>query len=609
MSRLTSIVLAGLVAFSMAYPYINNYDIFIDYDIDRANQVWDDYDSHLYVKRTTPVSNTIEWGENLVEKNEIYLSSHWDVFVYEGELNWDEDPFDDRSWVFYYHSLRMVSHLMNAYELTSNITFLEKAQWFLESWMEENPNPMNQVSEFAWGEHSTANRISTIIYFWDYYRNSEIFDEDFAVELLNILRKHGEYTANNDNYFWGHNHGIYQDRALLQLAGMFPIFKDSDEWTSIANARLATHIDEGVTDSGVHKEHSPTYHYIVMNLFIGVNLFNEHYGIENQQITDLVYDMQEYLVHIAKPDGTIPMIGDSIKDKVMSISEDLVINEHLLYEITNGQKGIKIENQSIVYLDAGIAIFKNDWDNHTPLYFALFNAFHSKVHKQSDDLSFVLSYGQTDYIVDAGKYNYDESDPYRAFIRSVFAHNTISVDNQTYNFRNDDYFDNPIIESYSIEENYSVVRASHTIFDGVKITRTAIVLNQGAVFLHDVMESTESHSYSQIFNFGPDVSLDNDELGNLQLNSSIDDTSLSIQQLTTVDGHAIYNGSTDPIRGWQSTALNEVNPITSISYYLDGDYAAFSTTFNMDLEIVNVDISDNVYLFTFAEQPSLSVLV
>ena len=280
-----------------------------------------------------------------------------------------------------------------------------------------------------------------------------------------------------------------------------------------------------------------------------------------------------------------------------------------MYEITNGQKGIKIENQSIVYLDAGIAIFKNDWDNHTPLYFALFNAFHSKVHKQSDDLSFVLSYGQTDYIVDAGKYNYDESDPYRAFIRSVFAHNTISVDNQTYNFRNDDYFDNPIIESYSIEENYSVVRASHTIFDGVKITRTAIVLNQGAVFLHDVMESTESHSYSQIFNFGPDVSLDNDELGNLQLNSSIDDTSLSIQQLTTVDGHAIYNGSTDPIRGWQSTALNEVNPITSISYYLDGDYAAFSTTFNMDLEIVNVDISDNVYLFTFAEQPSLSVLV
>ena len=128
MSRLTSIVLAGLVAFSMAYPYINNYDIFIDYDIDRANRVWDDYDSHLYVKRTTPVSNTIEWGENLVEKNEIYLSSHWDVFVYEGELNWDEDPFDDRSWVFYYHSLRMVSHLMNAYELTSNITFLEKAQ-------------------------------------------------------------------------------------------------------------------------------------------------------------------------------------------------------------------------------------------------------------------------------------------------------------------------------------------------------------------------------------------------------------------------------------------------------------------------------------------------
>ena len=132
-----------------------------------------------------------------------------------------------------------------------------------------------------------------------------------------MLRKHGEFTANSNNYYWGHNHGIYQDRALLQLAGMFPIFKDSQDWTETANYRLSLQIKEGMTDSGVHKEHSPAYHYLVMKLFIDVNLFNIHYGIENKEISNLVDDMQEFLLHIAKQDGTVPMVGDSFDDRVM----------------------------------------------------------------------------------------------------------------------------------------------------------------------------------------------------------------------------------------------------------------------------------------------------
>ena len=93
------------------------------------------------------------------------------------------------------------------------------------------------------------------------------------------------------------------------------------------------------------------------------------------------------------------MVGDSFDDKVLSISQDVVTNEHLLFEITNGQQGVEIGSNSIVYDDAGVAIFKNDWENQTSIYFALFNAFHSTVHKHSDDLSFVLSYGETDILL------------------------------------------------------------------------------------------------------------------------------------------------------------------------------------------------------------------
>ncbi len=611
MSKLSSIILASLVAFSMSYPFINQYDVFIEYDLDDANAVWDAYDSHVYVKRTTPDGNSIQRGIDLIENNSIFIMRFWEPFVYDGEIKWDEDPFDDWTWQFYFHSLRMVSHLINAYELSNNITFLAKAQWFIESWMDANPHPNNQMSERAWDDHSTANRISTMIYFWDHYRDSEIFDETFANELLNMLRKHGEYTASGANYFWGHNHGIYQDRALLQLAGIFPHFKDSADWEQTANKRLATHIEEGVTTSGVHKEHSPAYHYLVMKLFIDINLFNQHYGIENQKITDLVYSMQEYLVHVAKPDGTVPMVGDSFDDKVIGMSKDFVTNEHLLYEVTNGQEGVEIEQHSIVYYDAGVAIFKNDWDNQTELYFALFNAFHSDVHKQSDDLSFVLTYGNTDYFVDTGKYNFVEKDPYRVFIRSVFSHNTISVDNQTYDFRNLLFVDNPQIEKYEINENYSYVRASHTIFSGVEITRTAIVFNGGAMYLHDQINSQTSHSYSQIFNIGPDVNFNQTSDGGLELSSMIDDTSLTLTQLSNFDGFETFYGSEAPIRGWQSTTFNEVSPIHSVHYYANGDSVSFNTVINMDLEITSVEVLDdensNFYTFDFENQQSISI--
>ena len=167
MAKLYSIILVSLVTFSMAYPFIDQYDISIDYDLEEANLIWDAYDSHVYVKRTTPDGNSIARAVDLIENNSIFIMRFWEPFVYDGDIKWDEDPFDDWTWQFYFHSLRMVSHLINAYELSNNVTFLAKAQWFIESWMDANPHPNKQMSERAWDDHSTANRISTMIYFWD----------------------------------------------------------------------------------------------------------------------------------------------------------------------------------------------------------------------------------------------------------------------------------------------------------------------------------------------------------------------------------------------------------------------------------------------------------
>ena len=74
----------------------SEYEQFVEYDIDEANQYWAQYDDHQYEKRTPPSSQSVEIANNLVNDNEIYLLRYWDSFVYdEDELDWYEDPYDD----------------------------------------------------------------------------------------------------------------------------------------------------------------------------------------------------------------------------------------------------------------------------------------------------------------------------------------------------------------------------------------------------------------------------------------------------------------------------------------------------------------------------------
>ena len=619
----SKILLFGVIIVSIISPfYASNYmscdTNYIEYDLEDANQIWNQYEEHYYTKRTPALNNSIGIADKLINNNEIFLLKYWEPFVYdEDEFDWSVNPYDDWTWQFYFHSLRMVSYLLNAYELKGDIVYLEKAKWFIQSWDEHNPCRFQQSSIFAWDDHSTANRITTLIYFWDYYRTSEIFDSEFANKILNMLHKHGEFTANDANYIWRHNHGIYQDNSLLQLAVLFPNFDESNEWLETSISRLSHQIEYGVTPTGVHKEHSTAYHYLVLKLFTGISDFTHHYNISFDKLDLTIYNMQEYLVHVTKPNGFTPLIGDSNTIDVLKIPVSDITNEHLLYLVSDGNNGDKIVENSIVYQDAGVAIFKNNWETNPPIYFAFFNAFHSNVHKQGDDLSFVLTYQDTDYFVDSGKFAadsaYHEENMYRTYVKSVFAHNSIAVDDLSYNIRDKYNVGKSIIESYGITSNYSYVKASHVLYDGVKITRTVIFFDAGAVYFHDEIESNDFHKYTQIFNIGKDVNINEIDENNILLSSEEDNSNLTLKQLNGIPDLEIYSGSYNPMRGWQSTVLTEIFPITSLNFEQEGRNVVFETAINIELNVSNVDVFQHgekmAYEFTFDNGRTESILI
>lgn len=556
-------------------------------------------EQEIYYKHTKPNSNTLKIANDLIDNKSILLLNYWNVYVYSGdEINWSVDPFNDITWDYYFHSLWMINYLLDAYSLTLNDKYLLESKKIILSWNEANPNKESQSSISAWKDHSTANRLTMYVHFWDLYNNSNLSDLSFESQFMTIIISHANFTANEHNYAWYNNHGLFQSQALLQTGVFFPEFAESEYWIDLSKTRISTRISTNVTDSGIYKEHSTAYHYLALKLFMSIKTFCNHYNIEFSELDVKIDKMQQYMGYVAKPDGTAPMIGDSPATQYLNFELNSISNDYLLFRTSNGVDGIDVENPSIIYPDAGVAIFKNDWENEEPIYLNFVNRYHSVAHKHADDLSFVLSYGQTDFFVDGGKYNYVESDPYRMFIRSTLAHNTITVDNQSYAINDSNDFGNPKITNHYIGSDFNLVEATHSLYDGVKIFRTIIFFIDGAFLINDRVVSLDNHYYTQVFNIGKDVDLLESGITGAKLSSKLENKRINIKQLKNVDNYSEFYGSTEPINGWQSSSLNEMNPINSLHFSQSGSTLEFQTAINIETSIIDAQrtvVNNEVY--------------
>ncbi|MGJ7910841.1 alginate lyase family protein [Neobacillus sp. LXY-1] len=534
-------------------------------------------------KRIEPNKNSIKIADQIVN-NQYYVNSIFPVYAISGKITWKEDPFNNATWCFYFHSLDMVGYLMNAYELNPKQEYLEKSKWLIESWMKANPSPANQASPSAWDDHSTANRVTNIVYFWEYYKNSTIYDQAFAHQLMDLLEKHGEFLADDQYYSKGNNHGIFQDRSLIELALLFPDMEKSQFWYDKAMTRLLIHVDNDVSASGVHKEHSPSYHVIILNLFKGINDFIGQFSQTNSALKNKVILMEDYLAYLMKPDGTLPILGDSEPGDLYSLNPNDYTSPKLQYVLSKGAQGVKPDDDA-VFPDGGVGILRNGWNKSIPVYLLFTAAYHSNVHKHADDLSFVLTYGKTDFFVDSGKYNYVETDAYRKYFRSAMAHNAIVVDNTTYALTKTQINKSRILKSKSAGY-YSYIVGGHDLYPGVKVKRTIIYLkSKNSILIRDTMQSATKHTYTEIFNIGKDVQIGNSKNTTFNLKSTIESRQLEFIQLTPKVSFKQYKGSTNPIAGWESLKFNNKDPISQLRFTNSGANTEYKSIMNLSTKV------------------------
>lgn len=505
------------------------------------------------------------------------------------QIDWDITFSESLgTFMLYLQALNPVSYLTQAYYINGDSKYLDIAQSIIEQWIQYKEERKSTDNPYLWYDHGTAIRSNNLIYFLLAYTGGG-YDEEFYNKVISILNEHGEHLANEEEYFENHNHGIFQDQALIYLA-YFLNNKYSGDWISTAEFRIENQKEYAFSQEMVHVENSPAYQMGVTELFYQVAEFLKSQGDDfGSQLYDDVSNSLEFMAWATKPNGVLAEIGDtsSIEGKQKTdYGMDKFGNEHLVYAATLGDKGEKPDDLSAVYPKSGYYFGRNYWGmedtDPTAATWTMFKAgYLSKTHKHADDLSFMLYSKGYDIFVDPGWYNYMSGSKYRDYFVSAKSHNTLIVDGRTYSPTVENSYKTGIF-SYNLGENWDEVTAYNNMYGGVQIDRH-FFYGGDVIVLIDNIKSDSIHEYSQLFQLSEHMTIESS--CDTELVAAVGDSGfkLRIRQMGDIPSLNIINGNGGSSEyGYLSRVMNKVQDINTLKFDICGDNVTLVTVISVE---------------------------
>lgn len=347
-----------------------------------------------------------------------------------------------------------------------------------------------------WYDHAVAERLIHLIYLYvamekigANFRLSRHFVAGEINKLSILLFSESFYCRNQPTRY--HNHGLFQDVAILLAAkvknGASP---NSDDWKAKSIRRIQDFIDKGFTKDKeylVSIENSPGYHLGIQNILD--TLAQSGLLEEKTEIAKSLAGMKNFSEVMTLPDGRLAAIGDTHYLEPKKSALGLTPN--------------KTAPTTANLMDAGYYV----WDLFGKRHFRLIavNSLMSTIHKHEDLLSFSLSESGVDWLVDGGYHSHDYSQIPPSYLRSSWAHNTISIDGQHYDLADCDSPESNVTH----DESKITFTGSHEAYKKYKCVRkiqfdktnSELIIDDEVVNLDS---ESEVNSYS-VFHLGPGV--------------------------------------------------------------------------------------------------------
>lgn len=309
-------------------------------------------------------------------------------------------------------SLQQVDILSKAYQFSGREEFFNMARDIIFVFADFEADAVLPIG-YLRNDHATAARTSAIIKFWEVYRSHSEYDDTDAGSIINLATRTGQFLLKPSHFMFASNHGVMQNIALLRLALAFPELPDSDLFIETAFERLEYQLKYYISQEGVVLEHSAGYQNLGLHLM--AHIFR-YLTLLDRQIPDnweLKYRKGlEYYGLIRRPDGTLPLIGDT--ETEINPIYPIVIDKNSLgsYDKFRIEQSWQPPMEFKLYPASGHAVWwcgLDYWpDEDNLLQTAItWSYFRGQAHKLSDEMSFHIYAQGRDWLTATGYWPYE----------------------------------------------------------------------------------------------------------------------------------------------------------------------------------------------------------
>jgi hypothetical protein len=489
--------------------------------------------------------------------------------------------------------------LGQAYWFTNDEKYAQEFVDQVGDWIARNPWP--------WGVNWTCTMdvsIRVVNWLWGYhfFLQSPRLSERFVVAFYKSLLQHGRHiyrNLENQGDVTG-NHYLSNLVGLIYLGNLCPKFNEASAWREFGLRELENEMFKQVYPDGVNFEASTSYHRLTLEMFLSVTILAQRNGHQfGAGYLTRLEKMVEFVMHLTKPDGTSPLIGDNDNGRLHRLKvwnpperewvdfryllaigavifrrQDFAIAAQDQWEEAIWLLGEEVlavrqstQDQQVPYLqlmsqsfpDAGLYVMRHD-----KCYLAVNVSPNGQNgnggHAHNDSLSIeYFGHGQT-WLIDPGAYVYTADYQERNRFRSTAFHNTVVVDGQeqsTLSVHHNVFQlarpKPPILRRWLTNDKFDLFTGEHSGYTRLRppiIHRRTIFFDKlrGIWLIHDQMVGDDQYSPTTYFHLAPNLNVTiTDHAKNAIIVGNQEHATLTFVALTASNGQPhIESGSYSP---------------------------------------------------------------
>jgi hypothetical protein len=549
---------------------------------------WLDHRATFFSLNAVPLGDPIEWHRD-------YSSGRVGAMKYSGFINTlDPGATGDIRYIWELNRLQHLIVLALAWRWKGSANYWGEIESQILSWDRSNPF----MTGVNWKSPLEAGiRLITWAYValltGELRQSRELYHKALRNQIYQhqyFIRKFYSKHSSANNHLIGEMAGLYIGSVL------WPWFKESQSWRTFSKQKLIEENDRQIEGDGVGKERATEYQLFDLELFVAAAALGQAIGDPfPHEYWNRINKMIAFLSAISNRAGDLPTFGDGDNAQVISLPETRAERFRALVAIGKpsetaeprdlrsllllwGQAPTEIplsrsedaEHNIQAFEDGDYCVLASERGGEEeivivfdagPMGLPPLNA-----HGHADSLSFCLSYGGREFLIDPGTYCYQGPDAWRAYFRGTGAHNTVRVDGKDQSVSGGPFLWRQTAHARleSVHETTEVleVRGSH---DGYRRLQDPVIHTRSLRFskrsrelsISDHLDCRQSHHVELLFHFSEKCRLEQTDRNAFEASAGGKRLALHI------DSHLepqLYRGSEKPIFGWISRRFGVKEP-------------------------------------------------